>query len=364
MSTELNLRFPDAQHVIVRLGPNDDGSRPLSFSNPITDIELLEIQWYVETYGAHSLGDPDDTAAAHIKGMLPVWGKKLFEAVFKEREALERLLEFRENEDDSRLLTISTEHPAILVLPWELLHDPAPGGGFLFMETPRISIRRRVAGATGGRGSFKIAAKDSLRLLFVVSRPDDAGFLDPRADSLPVLDAIDEHAPGRVICEFLRPPTLDALIARLEDKTKPPVDIVRFDGHGVFDRDGGLPERAAKRDGDRFPSMRLPSRRRPRRPRPTPQPTPATCSLSSRMVNPISSPRNGSAPISIATKSPSSSSPPASPPPWKTGRRRRGRRREEARDGQRRRAAHHHRHPECAGHVALGAGRHHAHPLW
>ncbi|MEK7683932.1 MAG: CHAT domain-containing protein, partial [Verrucomicrobiota bacterium] len=253
MSTELNLRFPDAQHVIVRLGPNDDGSRPLSFSNPITDIELLEIQWYVETYGAHSLGDPDDTAAAHIKGMLPVWGKKLFEAVFKEREALERLLEFRKNEDDSRLLTISTEHPAILVLPWELLHDPAPGGGFLFMETPRISIRRRVAGATGGRGSFKIAAKDSLRLLFVVSRPDDAGFLDPRADSLPVLDAIDEHAPGRVICEFLRPPTLDALIARLEDKTKPPVDIVRFDGHGVFDRDGGLPERAAKRDGDRFP---------------------------------------------------------------------------------------------------------------
>lgn len=243
MSTELNLRFPDAQHVIVTFDGVESGQ--LSFTNPITEKDLRDIQWYVETYGAHSLGDPDDTEAARIKGQLPVWGKALFEAVFKERAAERLLNRFQDAEGDSRLFTVSTEHPAILILPWELLHDPASGGGFLFMENPRISIRRRVAGATGGRGSFKIAPKDALHLLFVVSRPDDAGFLDPRADSLPVLDAIDQHAPGRVACEFLRPPTLDALTARLEDTTKPAVDIVHFDGHGVFDRDGGMPTRAA-----------------------------------------------------------------------------------------------------------------------
>jgi tetratricopeptide (TPR) repeat protein len=254
MSTELNLRFADAQHVIVRLGPDDDGSGQLAFTNPITDKDLRDIQWYVETYGAHSLGDPDDSEAARIKGMLPVWGKALFEAVFKSPEATRRLYDFQNAEDDSRLLTISTEHPAILVLPWELLHDPAPGGGFLFMETPRISIRRRVAGASA-RKPFTVAAKDSLHLLFVVSRPDDAGFLDPRADSLPVLDAIDEHAPGRVSCEFLRPPTLDALTTRLEDTTKPPVDIVHFDGHGVFDRAGGMPTRAAAARASRIPRL-------------------------------------------------------------------------------------------------------------
>lgn len=244
MTTELNLRFPDDKHVIVRLGPDDDGSGQLAFTNPIEDKDLQDIQWYVETYGAHSLGDPDDKEAARIKGMLPVWGKALFEAVFKEREATRRFNSFQDNTDDSRLLTISTEHPAILVLPWELLHDPSDQTGtFLFHE--KLSIRRRVGDATKGRGSFKIAAKDALRLLFVVSRPDDQGFLDPRADSLPVLDAIDKNAPGRVTCEFLRPPTLDALTARLEDKTKTPVDIVHFDGHGVFDRDGGMPTRAA-----------------------------------------------------------------------------------------------------------------------
>lgn len=251
MSTELNLRFPDAQHVIVRFGPDDDGSGQLAFTNPITEKDLRDIHWYVETYGAHSLGDPDDTEAVRIKGMLPVWGKALFEAVFKSPEATRRLYDFQNAEDEARLLTVSTEHPAILVLPWELLHDSAPSGGFLFMETPRVSIRRRVAGASA-RKPFAVAAKDALHLLFVVSRPDDAGFLDPRADSLPVLDSIDAHAPGRVACEFLRPPTLDALIARLEDKTKPAVDIVHFDGHGVFDRDGGMPKRAAKAHATRI----------------------------------------------------------------------------------------------------------------
>ena len=60
-----------------------------------------------------------------------------------------------------------------------------------------------------------------------------------------MLDALDEHAPGRCTWEFLRAPTLDALVARLGDEDKPPIDILHFDGHGVFDRHGGLPERLA-----------------------------------------------------------------------------------------------------------------------
>ncbi len=249
MSTELNLRFPDDHHVIVRLGPDDNGSGQLPFTNPIADKDLQDIQWYVETYGAHSLGDPDDQEAARIKGQLPVWGKALFDAVFKAREATRRFNKFQDAEGDTRLLTISAEHPAILALPWELLHDSsASDDTFLFHEQPSISIRRRVAGADQGRPAYRPVAKDSAHLLFVISRPDDAGFLDPRADSQPVLDAIDQHAPGRVTCEFLRPPTLDALNDRLNDAAKPAVDILHFDGHGVFDREGGLPETVAEKN--------------------------------------------------------------------------------------------------------------------
>ena len=121
--------------------------------------------------------------------------------------------------DRARLLTVSAGHPSVFALPWELLHDPASGGVFLFRE---ISIRRRLAGAGGGRTSFLVQSKDRLHLLFVVSRPEGAGFLDPRADASAVLDALDEHAPGRCIWEFLRAPTLDALVARLDDQADRP----------------------------------------------------------------------------------------------------------------------------------------------
>src|SRR5208337_1590149 len=81
-------------------------------------------------------------------------------------------------------------------------------------------------------------------------RPEGSGFLDPRADPSAVLDALVTHAPGRVTWEFLRPPTLDALVTRIDDEKRPPVDILHFDGHGVFDTDGGLLERLSNRTVD------------------------------------------------------------------------------------------------------------------
>jgi tetratricopeptide (TPR) repeat protein len=78
---------------------------------------------------------------------------------------------------------------------------------------------------------------------FVVSRPKDAGFIDPRADPQAVMDAIDAEAPGRVTWEFLRPATVDALIRRLDDRRLRAVDILHFDGHGAYDWDGTLAQR-------------------------------------------------------------------------------------------------------------------------
>jgi hypothetical protein len=45
----------------------------------------------------------------------------------------------------------------------------------------------------------------------VVSRPDGAGFIDPRAEGQAVLKAIKRSAPGRIVVEFLRPATLKSL---------------------------------------------------------------------------------------------------------------------------------------------------------
>ena len=119
----------------------------------------------------------------------PTVGKALFKAVFGHEEARRLFNTFQDEEGETRLLTISSEHPAILGLPWELLHDTTtPDGTHLFHE--QISLRRRFAGAGGGRKAIKFQPKDRLNLLFVVSRPEDAGFINPRADATAVLDAL------------------------------------------------------------------------------------------------------------------------------------------------------------------------------
>jgi len=242
MAAELNLQFPDADHVIVSLDGPPSG--PLPFADPFTPKDHADIRWYIETYGARALGDPDDTEAARIRARLPELGKALFRSVFAEREAVRVLDRFQDldlaPQAQTRLITISAFDPTVLALPWELLHDPqSPDGTYLFHE--RLSIRRRVAGSGKGRLPFPVAPKERLHLLFVVSRPTDAGFIDPRLDPRAVLDALDAEAPGRVTCEFLRPPTLAALTDRLGRTDLPPVDCLHFDGHGVFDRAGNLP---------------------------------------------------------------------------------------------------------------------------
>jgi tetratricopeptide (TPR) repeat protein len=228
--TELAIQFLSGTEVKVSFEGTDSGK--MAFVNPISDKDRTDIKWYVETYGAQSLADPDDAEARRIKARLPEIGKALFHSVLGHAAAYEPYLDFRNRSSANRVLTISSEDAGILALPWELLHDPK--GVFLFREKPHISIRRKITGATKGRAPFAVVAKDNLHLLFVVSRPSDAGFIDPRADPQAVIDALEQHAPGRVTWEFLRPATLNALVARLDDETKRPVDILHFDGHGVF----------------------------------------------------------------------------------------------------------------------------------
>ena len=154
--------------------------------------------------------------------------------MFEDRPAQRVFNRFQDTDAQERVLTIDSQDSAILSLPWELLHDSSNGGVFLFRENPRISIRRKISGVTGGRSHAQFEPKDRMHLLFIVSRPDQSGFLDPRADSQAVLDAIEQYAPGRVTWEFLRPATINTLRERLTDATKPQVDILHFDGHGIF----------------------------------------------------------------------------------------------------------------------------------
>lgn len=229
-TAELTLRFSSSNQVNVSFGGADSGW--LDFTNPVKEKDRRDIRWYVETYGAHSLAEPDDDEAKRIEARLPEIGKALFESVFDNKAAFRRYTAFQQTEADDRVITIESGDASVLSIPWELIHDP--DGQFLFHDQPHVTVRRRISGATGGNEPFEVEPKEQLHLLFVVSRPTDAGFIDPRADPRAVLDAIDEYAPDRVTVEFLHPATLNALHARLDDDKKPAVDILHFDGHGVF----------------------------------------------------------------------------------------------------------------------------------
>ncbi len=238
MSIELLLSFSDANELTVTF----DGrhSMPIDFQNPVAVAALQEVRWYVETYGTQYTADVDDDRALRIVGSLKKMGIALYKSVFSDSACADGDLigDFLKLDMPGRLVTIQSGRPEILALPWELLHQP--DGAFLFNDNPRISIRRNLTKRQSEQFVSKHQPKEMLRLLMLVSRPEDAGFIDPRADSQAVMAAIGRYGAGRIELEFLRPGTLVALVERLENKALPQVDILHFDGHGVFDATGAI----------------------------------------------------------------------------------------------------------------------------
>jgi len=225
---ELNIRFPSQDQVIVKF--EDEESETLDFKSPITKKDLEDLRWYIEVYGAQYTGEPDDEEAKRIEAKLITLGEDLFQAVFTKLSAKNLFFKFQQQYADS-LLTIHTDVPEILTLPWELLREPQ--NTFLCHQQPRISIRRYCV--KNHLPTFTIQAKLKLRLLFIVSRPSDEDFLNPRLDAQAVIDALAENDISQVEVEFLRPATLEKLTKRLENKNLPLVDIIHFDGHGAYD---------------------------------------------------------------------------------------------------------------------------------
>ncbi|CAK8721685.1 Tetratricopeptide repeat-containing protein [Candidatus Electrothrix laxa] len=234
MPLELCLTFPDPSRVSVTLrGEIEGDSRPVEFASPMTEDDQKELRWYVEDYGTGYRAEPDDQRAAKVRDKLSVWGAELFTAIFKTDDETAKLFDhFLEAKKEGRILSIAADHPAVLSLPWELL--VAPGCSFLFNENPPISIRRGLPAAEQESARQPHIAKPVLHLLFIISRPDGAGFINPRSDAEAVLAALEQQDAARVEVEFLRLATLAELKKRLLDSTKAPVDIIHFDGHGVL----------------------------------------------------------------------------------------------------------------------------------
>jgi tetratricopeptide (TPR) repeat protein len=204
----------------------------IPFSPFLGEDDYEDLRWYLEDY----MELPDGGAvirAQRIERELEQWGSRLYDTLFTadNREFLKELLAGPE----PRRLTIATRDPALLRLPWELMADDA---GSL---AQRLSVRRQLEVP---ETAMPRPAQLPLRILYIVSRPADMGFIDPRMTAKALLDALDPLGAS-VRVDFCRPATLTRMEEMLRDgqRAGDPYDIVHFDGHGTFlprEQIGGL----------------------------------------------------------------------------------------------------------------------------
>jgi tetratricopeptide (TPR) repeat protein len=194
------------------------------FTPFLTEDDYEDLRWYLEDY----MDLPDGGAvlrAERIERNLGTWGGRLYEALFSAPDNRAFLRELLDGPMPRRL-TVATRDPVLLRLPWELMADPA---GSL---AQRLSVRRQLEVAE------EVTARPArlpLRILYIVSRPADAGFIDPRLTTKALFDALDPLG-AHVRVDFCRPPTLARMEEMLREgqRAGDPYGLVHFDGHGTF----------------------------------------------------------------------------------------------------------------------------------
>jgi tetratricopeptide (TPR) repeat protein len=220
---ELRLLFSPADNgsFTVTLEP---AGVPVPLTPFLTDDDYENLRWYLEDY----MDLPDGGAVIRAQGVeqqIHSWGTRLHDAVFSAPENAALLAQLLAS-PEPRELTIATDHIALLRLPWELMADAA---GNL---AQRLSVRRQLATP---QTLIPREVSLPLRMLYIVSRPGDTGFIDPRLTTRALFDALDP-LQGHVRLDFCRPPTLPQMeeMLRAAQAAGDPYDLVHFDGHGTF----------------------------------------------------------------------------------------------------------------------------------
>jgi tetratricopeptide (TPR) repeat protein len=223
--------------------PNGQASNPFTLNLPLRTKDAAELRWYLEEY-CQFPGTGDRVRARDLEKQLNTWGRKLFDSIFDNSEGAYVYSSLAEAAKNHRtcLLTIGATDPDILTQPWEMMRDKR--GPLAFQG---ITIRRQLKGA-GIPRDFQLGLP--MRVLLIVSRPKDVGFIDPRNSIAPILDALESLSPTQVKVDFCDPPTLGRLEETISEarESKEPYHIVHFDGHGTYLPKTGVGALAFERD--------------------------------------------------------------------------------------------------------------------
>ncbi|MCZ7674072.1 MAG: hypothetical protein M5U34_46575 [Chloroflexi bacterium] len=207
---ELSLQFTSDEKeadspLFVSLFRPDSGVRegPLPYSLPLDDDVLADIHWYLETFSVWPTG-PDYLRAEEIRSQLEGWGRALRDSIRPNADAADIWRQFMDAEGE-KLLTIDATDPASCACPGNCWPTKAA------ISSAPVSVCAAACKKPPVRNRRRCLLP--VRILVVVARPDDAGFIDPRAITRPLLDAVAGLGEA-VVVEFLPEPTLKALSAQ------------------------------------------------------------------------------------------------------------------------------------------------------
>ena len=211
--------------------------QPVSFTDPLRAKDRSKLRWYLEDYLQFPYG-AERYRAEQAEREMGEWGESLFKQVFVKgeedpdprafyQEAVREGLEKCE-------LCITSEDPAFLNIPWELMRDPTPGRGYL---APSLAGLYRQHTGHRIEAPLEVSSEAPFRILLVIARPYGERDIPLGTVARPVLEALRPLRP-RVELEVLRPPTFDALVKRLNAR-RGFYNLIHFDGHGVFARRSG-----------------------------------------------------------------------------------------------------------------------------
>lgn len=243
MTPTLELTFQDVAgdpwegQAMARFQGEPSG--PFPVREGVSARQRGDIRWYIEEYLDLPEGG-NAVRAAKVEAELAAYGQRLWEGLSAAgplKAWLGAVQVARSGRLELRAATPLDE--AAFRAPWELLRVGAAGSGGRLLHQLGVTVVRRV-----NADLPRLQAPDTsegLRVLAIVCRPEEAGFLDPRYTPEAILDAL----AGRpeVSVEFARPGTLAALVDALEValQEKNPYHVVHFDGHGTtLPLEGGI----------------------------------------------------------------------------------------------------------------------------
>jgi tetratricopeptide (TPR) repeat protein len=202
-----------------------EGERPFDLRLPT--YEKSNLHWYLEQYIKRPIGGFVHRAS-QVESMLGYWAQALLPAALG--AGADAIVAKLLDSASPRYLTIESDSSAILALPWEL----ASAGGRSLAEIGVIVRRQPVP--LDGHDHGPPARANCLRILLVVSRPDEMGYID-HCRTARLLDEVARLHPGKLEVELCRPATVtrfEAMLKQASDAGRP-YGVVHFDGHGTYD---------------------------------------------------------------------------------------------------------------------------------